>query len=90
MLHSQSVNAGTRPRFIINPPVKLREPMCFSRPATQSHSVVERAVQRALGVERYDFVPAHPREAVVPERLFLDKKNWEERARQARASASTE
>jgi hypothetical protein len=90
MLHSQSVNASDRPRFLINPPIKLREPMCFSRPSTERHSAVERAVQRALGVERYEFVPTHPREAIVPERLTLDQRNWEQRARLARASAPTE
>jgi hypothetical protein len=30
---------------------------------------VERAVLRGLGVDRLDFVPASPRENVVPERV---------------------
>lgn len=85
MLHSQSVNASDRVRFIVNPPVKLREPMCFSRAAAPDHSVVERAVLRALGVDRYEFVPTHPREAIVPERIARERKVWEERAREAAA-----
>ena len=87
MLHTWSINASSRARFIINPPVKLREPMCFSRPFLGDHSPVERAVLRALGRERYDFVLTHPREAIVPERLAREKKLWEERARQAAARA---
>jgi hypothetical protein len=83
MLHSNSVNASERARFIINPPVKLREPMCFARTGPEAHSPVERAVQRALGVDRHTFVPTHPREAIIPERLALEKQIWEERARQA-------
>lgn len=83
MLHTQSVNASDRARFIVNPPVKLREPMCFARERPSDHSPVERAVLRALGVERYDFAPAHPREAIVPERLALERQIVEERARRA-------
>lgn len=81
MLHSQSVNAGPRARFIVNPPVKLREPMCFARERDADHSPVERAVLAALGVSRYEFTPAHPREAVVPERIARERREWEERAR---------
>ncbi|HTV23041.1 MAG TPA: hypothetical protein VMG12_30340 [Polyangiaceae bacterium] len=85
MVHSQSVNASGRARFIINPPVKLNQPMRYARERTSDHSPVERAVLRALGVERHEFVPSRPREAVVPERLALERKIWEERARLARA-----
>lgn len=87
MLHTWSLNASSRARFIINPPVKLREPMCFARPSPAEHSPVERAVLRALGVERYEFSLAHPREAVVPDRIAREKKIWEERERQAAARA---
>jgi hypothetical protein len=83
MLHTWSVNASDRARFIINPPVKLREPMCFARPDPRDHSATERAVLRALGVDRYDFQLAHPREAIVPERLAREKALWEERAKLA-------
>jgi hypothetical protein len=89
MLHSQSHNASDRIRFIINPPVKLREPMCFSRPRFADHSPVERGVQRALGVERYEFAATHAREAIVPERLARERRIWEERARQAGALPPT-
>jgi hypothetical protein len=83
MLHSQSLNASSRARFIVNPPVQLREPMQFARARSEEHSVVERAVLRALGQERYDFVPTAPREAVVPERLLRERQIWEQRAREA-------
>lgn len=83
MLHTWSINTLEEARFIINPPVKLREPMCFSRAEAEQHSPVERAVLRALGVDRHEFAIARPREAIVPERLAREKKIWEERARQA-------
>jgi hypothetical protein len=83
MLHSQSVNASGRARFIVNPPVKLREPMSFARAEPRDHSPVERAVLRALGVDRHEFMPTQPRESVVPERILRERREWEERARQA-------
>jgi hypothetical protein len=84
MAHSHSQNATRRARFIVNPPVKLAEPMNFARERPEDQSPVERAVLRALGVERYEFSPARPREAVVPERLAREKQIWEERERLAR------
>jgi hypothetical protein len=85
MLHSWSINASNRARFIIHPPVKLREPMCFARPNPADHSPVERAVLFALGVDHYDFQLTHPREAIVPARVAREKAIWDERARQAAA-----
>ncbi|HXX68394.1 MAG TPA: hypothetical protein VEK07_14490 [Polyangiaceae bacterium] len=87
MLHTWSVNESGKARFIINPPVTLRDPMCFSRPSAADHSPVERTVLRALGQERYEFVPTAPREAIVPERVARDKKLWEERARSGDVTA---
>jgi len=84
MLHSHSQNATKSARFIVNPPVKLAEPMNFARERAADHSPVERAVLRALGVDRHAFVPARPREAVIPERLAREKQIWEERERMAR------
>src|SRR5688572_19410072 len=84
MVHSHSQNASKRARFIVNPPVMLKEPMNFARERAEDHSPVERAVLRALGVERHAFTPSRPREAVVPERLAREKKVWEERERMAR------
>jgi len=89
MLHTWSINTLDQARFIINPPVKLREPMCFARAEPEQHSPVERAVLRALGVERYEFTLAHPREAIVPERLAREKKIWEERAQKAGVSSGS-
>jgi hypothetical protein len=88
MIHSQSLNASDRARFIVNPPVKLREPLRLARERPADYSVVERAILRALSAERYDFVPTHERETVVPERLLLERQIWEERARAAAAAQS--
>src|SRR5262249_54896835 len=85
MLHSKSVNMLPKPRFLINPPVHLEEPLRFAREPGDPHSPVERAVLRALGTPSYDFKPAGPREAVVPARLQREKAMWEERARAAEA-----
>lgn len=85
MIHSQSLNASTRARFIVNPPVQLREPMRFARGRAEELSVVERGVLRALAAERYEFAPSGPREAVVPERLLRERLIWEQRAREAAA-----
>jgi hypothetical protein len=68
MLHAASQNPLRAIRVITNPPVHLNEPMRFSRP-DGAYSPVELAVLRALGVESYDFKPAHERERVVPERV---------------------
>jgi hypothetical protein len=84
MAHSHSQNASPHARFIINPPVMLAEPMCFARERPEDYSPVERGVLHALGVERYEFTPAHPRERVVPKRLAVEKQIWEERERLAR------
>jgi hypothetical protein len=88
MLHTRSINVRSEPRFIINPPVQLREPMCFAREQPADHSPVEQAVLRALGVERYEFALAHPREAVVPPRLAREQREWAERARLAESRSS--
>jgi hypothetical protein len=77
-LHATSQNVLGVPRIITNPPLALREPMNFNRPDTDDFSLVERAVLRALGAVRFDFVPAAPRETVVPARV---------REQQARAEA---
>ncbi|NAZ86284.1 phytanoyl-CoA dioxygenase family protein, partial [Kineococcus indalonis] len=69
VLHATSQNVLRAQRLITNPPLSLREPMDFDRPDPEDFSPVERAVLRGLGVERLDFRPSAPREAVVPERL---------------------
>jgi Phytanoyl-CoA dioxygenase (PhyH) len=68
-LHATSQNVLGVSRFITNPALALREPMNFNRRSADDFSWVERAVLRALGVDRLDFVPAAPRESVVPERV---------------------
>ena len=69
VLHATSQNVLRAQRLITNPPISLREPMDFDRPDPADSSPVERAVLRGLGVDRLDFRPTAPREAVVPERL---------------------
>jgi hypothetical protein len=53
-----------RPRFITNSTLFLAEPMRFDRPDPTDHSPVERAVLRALGVERDAFTATSPRTRV--------------------------
>lgn len=68
-LHATSQNVLGAPRIITNPPLALREPMNFHRPDVNDFSLVEQAVLRGLGVDSLNFVPAAPRENVVPERV---------------------
>ena len=74
ILHSASYNPSRRPRFITNPAVGLAEPMKFDRDDPADHSLVERAVLRALGVDRLAFRPTAPRERVVPERKAIQAR----------------
>lgn len=78
ILHASSQNPSGRPRFITNPPVRLKEPMNFNRDNPEDFSLVEQAILNALDVERYDFQPTAPREAVVPERVRRQQKMLEE------------
>ena len=78
MLHASSQNHRRTARLITNPPIALREPMRFDRDDPAEHSPVERAVLRALGVERLDYRPAGPREDVVPERVLRQERMREE------------
>lgn len=69
VLHATSQNVLGVGRIITNPPLALREPMDFNRPDPADFSLVERAVLRGLGVDRFDFVPTAPREQIVPQRV---------------------
>jgi hypothetical protein len=86
VLHAKAQNVLRLPRFITNPPVHLAEPMRFDRERPEDHSLVERAVLRGLGVDRYEFTPTAPREAVVPERVRRQQRmKAEEQSRLASA-----
>jgi hypothetical protein len=74
ILHAKAQNVLRRPRVITNPPLTLAEPMRFDRADPDDHSLVERAVLRALGVTRYEFAPAGPREALVPPRIARQRQ----------------
>jgi hypothetical protein len=88
MLHAVSQNHRGTARFITNPPIALSHPMRFDRDDPAEHSPVERAVLRALGVERLDYRPAAPREDVVPERVRRQERMREqEEARLAEAAS---
>jgi hypothetical protein len=88
MLHAVSQNHRGTARFITNPPIALKEPMDFDRPDPAEHSPVERAVLRALGVQRLDYRPTAARESVVPERVLRQQRtSEEEQARLAQASS---
>lgn len=88
ILHAKAQNTRRLPRFITNPPVHLAEPMRFDRANPDEFSLVERAVLRGLGVDRYEFRPTAPREKVVPERVRRQERmRKEEDARLARATA---
>jgi hypothetical protein len=87
MLHAVSQNHRGTARFITNPPIAVKEPMRFDREPAE-HSPVERAVLRALRVERLGYRPAAPREDVVPERVRRQERMREqEEARLAEASS---
>lgn len=82
VLHAKAQNTLRVPRFITNPPVTLAGPMRFDRADPGEFSLVERAVLRGLGVDRYEFTPTAAREAVVPERLRRQARmKLEEQAR---------
>ena len=68
LLHASSKNALRVPRVITNPPIHLKEPLCFNRPDAD-YSLVEQAVLRGLGVDHLDYSPSVPRERIVPERV---------------------
>jgi Phytanoyl-CoA dioxygenase (PhyH) len=74
ILHAKAQNVLRVPRYITNPPLTLAEPMRFDRAGPDDFSLVERAVLRALGVQRYDFAPAGPREALVPPRIARQRQ----------------
>ena len=78
ILHAASRNPSGRPRFITNPPMSLVDPMDFNREDPAAFSLVERAVLRGLGAERYDFQPTAPRERIIPERERRQKKMLQE------------
>ena len=88
ILHAKAQNVLRLPRIITNPPVTLAEPMRFDRTDPDEHSLVERAVLRALDVERLEFAPAAARQNVVPERVLRQQRMSEqEQARLAEATS---
>ena len=55
--------------------------MRFDRPNYDDHSLVEKAILRGLGVERYEFNATAPREKVVPERVRRQERMKAEESR---------
>jgi len=66
MLHASSYNHSGRPRFMTNPPVALRQPMCFARDDPADYSLLELSVLDALSSERLDFQPTRQRRLFSP------------------------
>lgn len=62
MLHASSPNLSGKARFITNPPMILKEPLKLNRENPEDYSLLELATLKALGLERLDFQPSHPRE----------------------------
>ncbi len=62
MLHASSPNHSGKVRFITNPPVILKEPLNLNREQKEDFSLLELATLHALGLERLNFQPTHPRE----------------------------
>ena len=87
VLHAKSQNVLRRPRFITNSTLFLDRPMRFDRPDPDDHSLVEQAVLRALGVDRYPFTATGPR-ARVESNLSREHERTavEERRRMAAAA----
>jgi hypothetical protein len=83
VLHTASVNERDTARFIVNPPPALQQPMRFDRPRHTDHSMVERLVLQALGVDRFAFTPSGSRERIVPSRIADEQRQWDERQRSA-------
>jgi hypothetical protein len=82
VLHAASQNPLRLVRIITNPPVSLKDPMCFDR-SEGAYSPIERGVLAALGVDRYPFQATALRERFVPERVKRQQQMLEEeRARQ--------
>ena len=73
ILHAKAQNVLRVPRYITNPPVHLVGPMRFDRADPDEFSLVERAVLRGLGVDRYEFAATAPREQLVPDRVALQQ-----------------
>jgi hypothetical protein len=85
MLHAASSNSLRNVRIITNPPVSLREPMCFDRGDAGEYSFVERKTLKALGVERLEgWKATGSRDEVVPERLRRMAKMKEEELQRLR------
>lgn len=61
MLHTQWLNPHRKIRCIDNAVFQFAEPMSFNRANPEDFSLVELAVLRGLGVERYDFKPTRER-----------------------------
>ena len=88
ILHAKAQNVTRTPRYITNPPIQLNEPMRFDRDSYDDHSLVEQAVLRALGTDRFPFEATHPREAIVPARVRAQQQRKEQETGRLAASAN--
>jgi hypothetical protein len=65
MVHASSQNVLGIPRWMSNPPIVLKDHFNLNRPNPDDFSLLERATLHYLGLERYDFTPAGPRESAL-------------------------
>jgi hypothetical protein len=85
MLHAASANPSGRPRFITNPLIPLREPMCFNRPDAD-YSLIEQAVLHQLGVDNIEFEPLGEREFVKAEGAVARSANLQQEKERLRSA----
>lgn len=87
MMHSASRNTLRVPRIITNPPVSLKEPMCFQR-GNGDYSLVERKTMQSLGGEELlrAWRTTMPRESVVPERVRIQEEMRQAEARRLQSA----
>ncbi len=86
MLHASSSNVSGKPRFLTNPPISLKTPLCLNRADPAEYSPIEQVILNALGVSNLDFQIAGVRERVTPLRIQRQKEMLAEE--QARSKSS--
>lgn len=81
MLHRVSINPSTRPRFIANMALVLKQPMNLNRSDSTAYSLVELATLKALGTTDLDYETTREMKPFKPSPF----RNEEERETQSQA-----
>jgi len=93
MMHSRAPNLTRALRVITNPPVALKEPFQFSTAMGHAPSLVERKTIAALGGGEEGLLEwkiTSARRRVVPERVRIQQKLWEEERNRLKMQAEIE